>query len=753
MPAGESATAISLSDSSPSAVHKRPIRSKFHPSVPVLIRRTRMNAKLNGALIVAMSLNAIGQVPFRLTSPHDGDKLYRSDSIRVSWVGGAVGLPIRLLMSRNGRSSVMLTDSAHGASFVMPANGFASGQYTFRLTSYNTDTSSVPFGNMFDTPFSDVAINPNGTRLSVANADGIVRLRDMYTGAIVREYSPSITRDLHNGSWGNGRTSYSADGQRLLVTFKSPLPRGLILDVDNGSILWSDTTTDEIDMSSDAALVSVRNVVIRIATGDTLAKMRDSTTTPTGLFFSNDGKHLISYDLAAVTLWSLGSGKKVHRWTTPSPTAHARFDPLGGTVMAVGTSWIIGWDVLTGARTTAAPLEEPVANSISFSPDGSRVAVGYWYAGRIRLYNSRSGKELFEFRTGREAIKTVAFSSDDERVVWIDMLGRGRIMHIENQVETHQSETLSLTVLPPRIDVRFDGDFGNTIAPSNNSTYHGCDLFNSETVPVRISSSTIQGPDSNAFRAKYDRYDPDSTIPGGMSRRVHVYFSPNRLGRYAATLVVAMGPDTIRHAITGVGVVQPIQAVVGGVHFGIVPLLASRDTVIAIVRNVDSVPHTVNIAMDGYTNDSTAFELADGGGTFELQAGTERVVHIKFTARGVAGTTSETNLGVSFDGIGSPFSVIVLGINEFFADIRDVDDPRMNGMRILSISPTSISLRIPMDTYELLLVDLLGRVRRIDTREQEMQVTIDISSLVAGYHVIAARTPRGIKSLPLVLMR
>ena len=71
------------------------------------------------------------------------------------------------------------------------------------------------------------------------------------------------------------------------------------------------------------------------------------------------------------------------------------FSPDGKRLISLNGHTVRVWDVLTGRKisTLRSPLHEASARAVAYSPDGSRIVVGY-EDGTVRIWDATWPKEL-----------------------------------------------------------------------------------------------------------------------------------------------------------------------------------------------------------------------------------------------------------------------------------------------------------------------------------------------------------------------
>ncbi len=232
---------------------------------------------------------------------------------------------------------------------------------------------------------NEIAYSPDGTRLAVASRIGIW-MYDTETGEALALLAPNT---------GVNSMSFSPDGQ--------------ILATVNGSFrvhLWHATTGERLQTIRGVArnnyLFMLDNVVFS-PDGNTLAVGSRSNA----LFLSdvNTGKQLH-------TLIESGYGNGIKPPISFSPDGKILASHIWTYVDGEAKRYLFLWDVNTGEKLLQILTEDKLSftvSSISFSPDGSMLAIGS--GDEIRFWDVNTGETL-QTLTGHTSVKSISFSPD-----------------------------------------------------------------------------------------------------------------------------------------------------------------------------------------------------------------------------------------------------------------------------------------------------------------------------------------------------
>ena len=216
-----------------------------------------------------------------------------------------------------------------------------------------------------------LAFSADGKQLAAAGVDPVVKLWEVTTGALVRDFKG------HKGALFS--VALSKDGKYL---------------ASGGG---GDGT-------------SPQNTEVRLwdaQTGAELRRFEGHTGWIYNLAFSHQSDLLASASPYEVKLWDLALGKERHRFEKASYAV--AFSPATD---HLATAWRLAvHDPATGRKLVAFEEDEPAAQCLAWSPDGALLATGD-RMGRLRVWDAATGDEILRDKSHTKAVRTVAFSND-----------------------------------------------------------------------------------------------------------------------------------------------------------------------------------------------------------------------------------------------------------------------------------------------------------------------------------------------------
>jgi WD40 repeat protein/serine/threonine protein kinase len=398
---------------------------RFVDSRPILARRTGaaeqawrwcvrnpLIAGLAGLLILVLSSGTVASTLFAFRANREAasankqkglsDRRYYLADMNVAhmaWEHGETGRALRCLEVH--------TPPNWGA---IDERGFE-WWYLDRLVHSELSTIPTPEGWI-----SDLGFTPDCRSLATVNPDGLLAVRDAFTGRVertIRTQQRGVVMALH------------PDGQRIAT-------RGF----DGGIKIW-DRSDGALKLSVTGRAGWVGSLAFspdgeRLASGgqdrsieiwdpNTAARVawiRTRQSNISSLVFSPDGRYLAAAGAeTAVSLYDTTTGDEARKLEGHErPAMLVAYSPSGELVATGARDGTVKvWDAATGRNTVSLRGHARGVRALAFTPDSGRLAS----AGQdnmIKLWDPATGKELSTRRGHRRPVTALAFSPDGWRL-------------------------------------------------------------------------------------------------------------------------------------------------------------------------------------------------------------------------------------------------------------------------------------------------------------------------------------------------
>jgi WD40 repeat protein len=269
------------------------------------------------------------------------------------------------------------------------------------------------------------------------------------SGVVSAVFSPS-GQELLTGDGSGAVQIWNANEGKLIKSFQTKLSNlhSVAWSPDSSIIIGAGCGSDEY--VQDEVQVWARGKGTWLRTLSTTKKQKQSTCV-NSVAFSPDGKILASSmsiqegnedgdpSRGAIVLWSTNTGKAIKIFQETGDVERIAFSPDGKTLVC-GSNTITGyrpddtpkfratvslWAVGSGKRIRALGHPNAFVSSLSFSPNGKTVALGYHLYGKnpeistgeVKMWDTQTGKMIGRLANLSSGVSATSFSSDARWIV------------------------------------------------------------------------------------------------------------------------------------------------------------------------------------------------------------------------------------------------------------------------------------------------------------------------------------------------
>ena len=255
-----------------------------------------------------------------------------------------------------------------------------------------------------NTQMESVAFSPDGETLATGSR-GLVKLWDVDQGRAIS------TLAGHTGLVGS--VAFSPDGATLAAGSWTAVALWDVASRTRVGTLDHSNEVRSVSFSPDgAALVSVswEDVLLWDLATERAAHIQGHRLGIDALALSPDGATLATRAADVVRLWDVSTGAEASAFESV-PGRSVTFSP-DGSILAVGDAAITLWDLASNQSIATLDRRDSwPATSLAFSPDGSNLAAGY-FRGDIQLWDVANRRGIAALQGHTALVSSVAFSPD-----------------------------------------------------------------------------------------------------------------------------------------------------------------------------------------------------------------------------------------------------------------------------------------------------------------------------------------------------
>jgi WD40 repeat protein len=316
-----------------------------------------------------------------------------------------------------------------------------------------------------------ISFHPDGQRIAAGSKDGEVKVWNVITGNLERQYSYLIPRsDRIKGISSVSSLSYSLDGKNLAVGYENGAINYFSVDSETPSMsVEQSPSVGDLAISADGKLLYVSNKSTNINVWDVSTHKKVSTLTQpapaTNLKFSHDRLFLLSaaVDGPTVYLWDLSLSRMIRG-----------FSDLGGSATDFDFSNDNGWIAIGASNGEVRIYARPElknanelpkllrtisgdsgkALTLAFSPTRLIFATGNWEEG-LKVWDAQTGEALYTLNQSMYGVDQIYLSKDAQWLVSGHADRKVRIWRVASAEEAYQFDGYLPEGFPFSPDNRF----------------------------------------------------------------------------------------------------------------------------------------------------------------------------------------------------------------------------------------------------------------------------------------------------------
>jgi WD40 repeat protein/tRNA A-37 threonylcarbamoyl transferase component Bud32 len=301
-------------------------------------------------------------------------------------------------------------------------------------------------------PVNCVVFSPDGIRLAACGASGVrggtdgVKVWDVRTGQELLTipgprtslvFSPDGAHLAGIGAWPRARGGevkvWDAHTGQELLTIPGSF-RSVAYSPDGARLATGGLPVKVLDARTGKVLLEIQDRSAGIARSGSGSRRIQDRWVHTSVVFSSDESRLAGVNQAGAKVWDSNTGEELLSLEDPGAQCMA-FSP-DGSRLVIGSipsgppvssprsihPTVTVWDAHTGQQLFKQKLDVQLLSCVAFSADGARLAVGSegaWQQGvpgEVTLLDARTGQPLLMLKGQSAGVSSVAFSRDGTRL-------------------------------------------------------------------------------------------------------------------------------------------------------------------------------------------------------------------------------------------------------------------------------------------------------------------------------------------------
>lgn len=429
-----------------------------------------------------------------------------------------------------------------------------------------------------------VSISTDSKLVATCGEDKSFKVFDIATGQIVHSETSYL-------AYRHAR--FSPDGSKIAIAISDYSIK--ILSAKNWSQITSLTGTnswvDDMAFSGDGTRIASlsndngkRSIKITDLTTQNSIFTEQHTQAINRLITSPDGNKFITTSSdGTIKIWDAVSGSELKTITASPVSCESISSSPEGTRLAVSTnngSQLSIIDIQSGQIIHQRSISNASITDIAWSYDGQSIATAT-DKGSIILFSGENYDSLRTFQENPYKVNDIEWSRDSKYLVAGTNDNYVRVWNFELIIQEAVSENY-WSIISPKYsakDLSFDKQHVGTIRDSIFTDF----VINTSSAPFGISKYEITGADAKAFALVSNI--PPLSLTANQSEFIELQFRPFKSGMHSAQLNIYSQFDTTKVSITGEGYAPKFSEITKYIDFGQVDVDTRRDTTVKIFKN------------------------------------------------------------------------------------------------------------------------------------------------------------------------